>query len=1682
MSFSRLLSEATAGELPRTGDVLAVGLPLLRDIDALHHDDRVTGAAGVSRIEYDGTRLFVRTSQRSKEQTNRRAVDAVSAQVQRGGIEVTSHNQLDLGDSTFTGRASSLDVFDPSKGRPERPMFVPGYQVWEQLHGHHDQLTDIAMAGQWLCSYAFGLDLDTPEGIDQLALHHRHPNRLNPHLHPVVAGAIMSMVNPDRTRRPGDIAHVVAQLEHHRDLPADLDLSEAYASNSDWRSSVLSTLRDRVFDTTRRNRQLYFRPTQSSVSLTEASVPLMLNVDRIKPKDLLTWTDPSNAPFRKGKDVDLASWCRFEESPYLAPALDKLISAGRKFRVESGHGRLQLIIAFLHWHDPETGESVSSPLLTMPAVLVRKKGVTTRYRLGTPGDEATVNPILRHVFASRFDIVLPARSGTSHEDIVALASDLEAKVRASTPGVEVELIDRPRIGLLRKKAQLRVDTYRQRRARNMSAAGRWRRQDHSYQLDDWRPLGRSLYDRYVRIEELPLRDIAGATPRTRTQSMVAATDVASRTSDGYSLSGSDVSANRWQVDLCSVTLAMLGSRRTNLSRDYDDVLAGSDFDVTATPFESLFRPGSTRTQSEPTEKMHVGQRLVLPADEAQARAVQRALRGDSFIIQGPPGTGKSQTISNVIAALAAEGRRVLFVCEKRAAIDVVAHRLHQVGLSELTATIHDSQLDRKDFVKELGATYHSWLEEHIEPNEVSNTPIDQVSASEEARTELLARFSEATRPLEAMAGELARPLGADLSISDAIERMTLLSNNLTGDTVAVDIETETWLEVRPTLERVEDALATSGLHGPLGHHLALRVQPKELGGDPIAVCRNHGRSLADALDGLDTELTLADFDGHGRWSEVLGPAAAVGALVAFDSSSPKHLDLRTAAKQQQELKKAAEQTSSVLERWSSPLSLVDTKAGLDVARAKEGSFFKFFNRRWRALRTTVEAAYRFDDHQVAPSVTSVLEDLMAHHEAVAALDAHQASSVEQFGSADAAALRSVVDDAHGSTGFTMLVESGAGYDELAAKFASLRSVTDRLLVDQSTPLGDLQEVAAGLQSTSVAVEPALVAWSSINRGHEEDLAAVLDARARLDEIEVGVLRRELELWGSSVSHDGFSGARIDDAVATARQIYAELLACNADCVVEKAKATFWESVSHSEASMAGRSDADKERKRQYKAGRKIVEREYEKKMRHRSIREMSTGESGVVVRDLRPIWLMSPLSVSDTLPLESDLFDVVIFDEASQIPVEDALPSVFRAPQVIVVGDRMQMPPTRFFSSDDADEGEVIVDEDGHRMSVSLDADSFLTQADGTLESAMLNWHYRSRSESLIAYSNHAFYAGGLATIPDTALSSGELPSIDSDSADDASENTAATLERPISFHLMEHGEYRDRRNVAEADYIAELVRGVLQSGSGHTIGIVAFSEAQQAAIENALDELSAIDPAFAEKYEDEQMRVDDAEFVGLFVKNLENVQGDERDLIIMSVCYGPDANGKIRMNFGPINNAGGERRLNVIFSRARQHMAVVASMRGNQITNLHNEGASHLAGFLSYAEAESVGHVDASTAILRSKTHGANPTVTETSPVAAELARRLGERGWTATANVGRSAFRVDVAIAVDEEYKIGVLLEPGRGAEGVARYVAEAGVLSAFGWRIIRVPLSDWLEDSERVVERVHVAVAAGARRVDH
>lgn len=444
-------------------------------------------------------------------------------------------------------------------------------------------------------------------------------------------------------------------------------------------------------------------------------------------------------------------------------------------------------------------------------------------------------------------------------------------------------------------------------------------------------------------------------------------------------------------------------------------------------------------------------------------------------------------------------------------------------------------------------------------------------------------------------------------------------------------------------------------------------------------------------------------------------------------------------------------------------------------------------------------------------------------------------------------------------------------------------------------------------------------------------------------------------------------------------------------------------------------------------------------------RNISNGGRGMSLRDLFeqlptlmprlcPCVLMSPMSVAQYLDLSGDKFDIVIFDEASQMPTSEAVGAIARGSSLIVVGDPKQMPPTSFFSSSNVDEEEAPID----------DMESILEDCQTLgMPSLQLSWHYRSRHESLIAFSNNEYYGGSLITFP---------------SADD---QKAKLNFIPIDGCYDKGGK---RQNKAEAEAVVKEIERRLKDEKlrEKSIGVIAFSVAQQALIEDLLQSLLDSDKTLQD--------CASAMYEPIFVKNLENVQGDERDVILFSIGYGPDKNGKVSMNFGPLNNEGGERRLNVAVSRAREEMNVYSSMTAADI-DLHRTkalGVKGLKHFLSYAQTHSL------------PVMSENQVLRQDNVVRAQIAEALSEKGYAVKTDVGRSHFKLDIAVgdAGSDVYKLGILLDGETYRDtGTTRdrEIVQPSVLCALNWQIMRVWVVDWYNNPARVISRIEERLAA-------
>ncbi len=454
----------------------------------------------------------------------------------------------------------------------------------------------------------------------------------------------------------------------------------------------------------------------------------------------------------------------------------------------------------------------------------------------------------------------------------------------------------------------------------------------------------------------------------------------------------------------------------------------------------------------------------------------------------------------------------------------------------------------------------------------------------------------------------------------------------------------------------------------------------------------------------------------------------------------------------------------------------------------------------------------------------------------------------------------------------------------------------------------------------------------------------------------------------------------------------------------------------------------------------ILSRQAKLQRRHMPVRRL-LDETRDVVQRLKPCLMMSPLTVSQYLPADF-CFDVVIFDEASQVLPQDAVNAVYRGDALIVAGDPRQLPPTSFFSAGgDSDDDDEWDEETPDSFESILDA----CKASGVLRELSLRWHYRSRHENLIAFSNHEFYDDSMVVFPGAVTDGRDVG---------------------VAFYKADGVYDRSNRrdNVREAEVVAERVIHHFSTRPHLTLGIVTLSKAQAEAVEDAVARARTTRPDLDEYFTEDRLG-------GFFVKNLETVQGDERDVIILSVGYGRDAQGKLRAQFGPINREGGWRRLNVAVTRARHRVEVVASFHGSELPDSTNKSVQHLKRYLQYAEQ---GPTILATAAPDA---GAAPE----SPFEEDVLDTLRGWGYDVQPQVGVAGFRIDMAVRHPEapgSYALGIecdgaMYHSSRAARDRDRLREE--ILRGLGWNLHRIWGTDWYRNRKDAQRRLREAVEA-------
>lgn len=1103
-------------------------------------------------------------------------------------------------------------------------------------------------------------------------------------------------------------------------------------------------------------------------------------------------------------------------------------------------------------------------------------------------------------------------------------------------------------------------------------------------------------------------------------------------------------------------------------------LKGSPFvahliDTPRDPYEGsaeFMKPSEIDEKIDPSELF-----MPLPADSSQIVAVHASAQGGDFVLEGPPGTGKSQTIANIIAHNLGLGRRVLFVSEKMAALEVVYRRLVEKGLGRFCLELHSSKANKKDVLGQLDRSWSERGEEMAEHWQAEAARLKEVRDSLNGLVRALhtpgrtgvspraaigrsARFAERHRLELSWEGDLEADRARDreglVRLQDIARRLGLERGQIGPDEVKVfkDLRQEDWshawqarfVEVaRRLIGRIDAVLTAAGnFTGPAGlpqpgsrlagleglaviaallpaaarHDLGFALTGK--GGQALD---DLGRAL-DKLEGYRAEkkkLSLA-------WSDVAIAAAEVETWkgqwrAAGDKIWPfGALERRGVASR---MKKAAG-----LKRRPIAASDLDTLEKLQTLKGEMEAAARDLpqDTPWKGLESDVDRA-----REAATAGAKLREGATRLAEG-----ADQLIAVRET-------LRKLVSEGQDLIAAGMpiaeagrrLAEEMQAFKQAFDDYAREAAAEARAVVD----LGALKEEAQGVldlqQRINLWCRWQAVRNEALGAGLDDLVAALENGLVPAEETEEA-FKTAYCRWIAGRLVDEREELRTFSALAQEQKIeaFCELDQRLADLSIDYIKAKL-------SGDIPGRHDAAQS------PGYGVLAREIQKKSRHMPVRQLC-GELGDVLTTLTPCLLMSPLSVAQFLAAGSKHFDLVVFDEASQITVWDAIGAIARGNNVIVVGDPKQMPPTSFFeraASEDAEEESGFAD----------DMESILDEA----LAARIKWHrltghYRSRHESLIAFSNHRYYGGDLVTYP----SNDTKP-------------TAVSFRKVAGVYLRGAG----RTNPEEArEVVAEVVRRLKDPVlSKLSVGVVTLNSEQQRLVENLLDEERRADPALEAFFGE-----DAAEPV--FIKNLETVQGDQRDVILLSVGYGPKEPGArtMSMNFGPLNRKGGERRLNVAITRATTEVVIFASFDPSMIdlTRTSAEAVHDLRHYLEFAERgpTALGEV------LKS-VGGTNSFESDFEEAVAEGLRR---RGWSLHTQIGVSKFRIDLGVIHPDwpgRYLVGLECDGATyhaSPSARDRDRVRQAILESLGWRLLRIWSTDFFIDPKGTLERIDEALS--------
>ena len=1078
---------------------------------------------------------------------------------------------------------------------------------------------------------------------------------------------------------------------------------------------------------------------------------------------------------------------------------------------------------------------------------------------------------------------------------------------------------------------------------------------------------------------------------------------------------------------------------------------------------------SNNETSDSNDNSRVNNRVILhsvvDADSSQEDAIILAKSGKSFVLQGPPGTGKSQTITNIIADSLACNKKVLFVSEKLAALSVVFSKLKHANLDDFCLELHSNKTDKKSVVAELNRTLS------MHQSTLSSKAQDELDELISVENDLNKYATVLHAELDTINMSLYKLYGMISKFAKAKEIEYVIKNiSLKGD-----------IYLKKAIIALNKYV---GYENSIGYNYKMNSWYGYVNYDcsyayKIDLKNNYKTFLSrvsemqllcsDIKDVTGAECsTIHELARSENKLEILGKIKYFTPKLVDKSMLKNIIDLSEKSKKISD--EITTERNIVEIAFNESIYSIDIEGLLERYTKQYTSIFKVFKSTYKSDKNELKSMLNNVDKKLTNAeliyllkhsinvvnlrkklqtpqmqINELLQEEFAIENADWQSIIADLKSFEKLalGQDELGKIRSLSKDEYVNMQDSMLTCKARIHDFLVTNEDVLKFISNgydsNLFGFEKCEIKDLEIKINCCLETIEEIDNWLMFVKLIDELKNDGLIDFVD-KTIAQNISVSEILDVYRLsFYKQWVHYVFEHNKILSGFDRLSQ----------DSLVERFKNKDRMQFDISKAYINAELSKNRPNMSMVAAGSavSVLIREGVKKRKLMPIRVLFE-KVPELIRKLKPCLLMSPLSVSTYLGSDTIEFDLVIFDEASQIFPEDALGAIYRAKQVIVVGDSKQMPPSNFFSASAG------TDEDDNDYTEDVgDYESILDMCSQCYRKNSLKWHYRSRSEDLIAFSNKNYYKNELITFPSSQLGNSNFG---------------------VSLEYVEDGIYdrTSRSNRKEAERVADLVFEHFEANAKLSIGVVSFSQSQQDLIDYVINKRRELNPEFEKFFKEDVLEP-------FFVKNLETVQGDERDVIIFSVGYAKSADGKFLHNFGPLNKQGGERRLNVAVTRAKCKVVMVSSIKHFDIDEKRTSaiGAKHLKEYLDFAE----NGIDA----LRREIV-VDPDALPDSDFEVDVYDVLVDAGYKVDMQVGSSGYKIDLAVKHPKKHCYVLAVE----CDGAAYHSSKTArdrdrlrqeILERLGWTFYRVWSTDWFKTNKLAKERLLQAVKDAIENFD-